>query len=52
MSADHISRITKQLDIEYWRIIVWCISAATFVICSFILLAGWCMEHNQHAQPN
>lgn len=52
MSGDHISSNRKQLDIEYWRILVWGYSATTFVICSLIFLSGWCLQQNHHAEHN
>jgi hypothetical protein len=52
MSGAHLSHNTTHFNIEYWRIIAWSISAATFVICSLILLSGECMEHKQHAQSS
>jgi hypothetical protein len=31
-------------ETQYLRVIIWCVSAATFVICAFILLSGLCVE--------
>jgi hypothetical protein len=52
MSGAHLSHTTTHFHIEYWRSIAWGFSAATFVICSLILLSGECMKHKQHAESS
>jgi hypothetical protein len=31
-------------EAQYLRVIIWCVSAAAFVICAFVLLSGLCFE--------